>query len=62
MLNHAKLWNNTARGNQYLLGHLLIHSWTNLSMVNFVSAIASPLSWCWLYDVFLPPNLSYKQK
>jgi hypothetical protein len=35
----------------------LIHSRTYLSMVNFVPTVAAPLSWCWLYDVFLSPNL-----
>jgi hypothetical protein len=43
---------------KYLLGHLLIHSRTNLAVVNFIPAVALPLSRCWFYDVFLSPNLS----
>jgi hypothetical protein len=37
----------------------LVHSWTDLSMVNFIPTVASPLSWGWLYNIFLSPNLPH---
>uniref|UniRef100_A0A2P2KEL3 Uncharacterized protein n=1 Tax=Rhizophora mucronata TaxID=61149 RepID=A0A2P2KEL3_RHIMU len=40
-----------------LLCHLLEHPWTNLLVIDFISAVTAPFAWGWLYNIFLPPNL-----